>query len=661
MKIISQLKITTRLAMAFGALMVILVALSFVSVQKVRQINHDLTTMNDVNSVKQRYAINFRGSVHDRALSLRDVVLVADAAGVDSAVADIERLAANYAKSAGPLDTMLSAGPNTTAEEQAIIATIKATETTTMPLIAAVVAKKRAGDAAGAHAQLLGEVRPLFTQWLRQINQFIDLEEARNKEIATQTRAIAETFTRMTAILVAGALLLGVGIAVGAVMSIRPLTVLTKVMARLTSGDFTVDVPCADRHDEVGDIARAVLVFKESSKERARLQTEATAFQAQLDEKLRDTESAFQAASHEQQEVVDRMAAALSRLAAGDLTVRVDTHGNSSYAALIRDFNAAVDNLHTQLTQVDAAAEQVASAGSEITSGSQALANGSGEQAASLEEIASSVHLFAAMARQSATNAGEARSLAASARADADEGVARMQRLTQAVSEIQNSSAETAKIVRTIEEIAFQTNLLALNAAVEAARAGDAGRGFAVVAEEVRALALRSAEASKTTAHLIETGVQSAGRGVTLNAEVMQSLEKITSQITRVAEVTAEISAAAEQQVDGVSQINASVEQINSVTQQVAANAEESASAATELDSQAQMLRETVGRFQLSRPTGTSQTTRNTSRHRSAAGKPAYATRAVQAPQVKAVRRPEANAATLIPFDDDDAGALSEF
>jgi methyl-accepting chemotaxis protein len=174
-----------------------------------------------------------------------------------------------------------------------------------------------------------------------------------------------------------------------------------------------------------------------------------------------------------------------------------------------------------------------------------------------------------------------------------------MERLTEAVTEMKTSSAETAKIMKSIEEIAFQTNLLALNAAVEAARAGDAGRGFAVVADEVRALAIRSAEASKSTAELIEKGLSSADRGVALNAQVSDSFREINAHVSRVSEVMADIAAATDQQSQGVAQINSAIEQLNHVTQQVAANAEESASAAEELDSQARVLNETVGTFVL--------------------------------------------------------------
>jgi methyl-accepting chemotaxis protein len=213
--------------------------------------------------------------------------------------------------------------------------------------------------------------------------------------------------------------------------------------------------------------------------------------------------------------------------------------------------------------------------------------------------VATRVQLVAEMAQQSASNAGEARRLAASAHAHTAEGTSRMGRLTEAVRDIRSASVETAKIVKTIEEIAFQTNLLALNAAVEAARAGDAGRGFAVVAEEVRALAIRSAAASKSTADLIEKSVQSAEHGVALNSEVLKSLEQINLEVQRVADVTTEISDAAEHQASGIEQINAAVSQLNGITQQVAANAEESASAAAELEGQARSLRETVGEFRL--------------------------------------------------------------
>jgi methyl-accepting chemotaxis protein len=289
----------------------------------------------------------------------------------------------------------------------------------------------------------------------------------------------------------------------------------------------------------------------------------------------------------------------LAQVADRDLTLRVTGSYRGTFASVAHGVNTAIENLDTTLAQVSSAAIQVAHATTEITSSAQTLASGASEQAASLEEISASVHVFASMTQHSAASAIDASRLAASARDEATEGAARMERLTQAVTEIRESSTATAKIIRTIDEIAFQTNLLALNAAVEAARAGDAGRGFAVVADEVRSLALRAAAAAHTTSDLIEKGQGAAERGVALNAEVLQSRGRINDQIVQVAEVTTAISTASRQQEEGVQQIMTAVDQINTITQQVAASAEESASAATELSSQSQSLRDTVDRFTL--------------------------------------------------------------
>jgi methyl-accepting chemotaxis protein len=201
------------------------------------------------------------------------------------------------------------------------------------------------------------------------------------------------------------------------------------------------------------------------------------------------------------------------------------------------------------------------------------------------------------MAQQNAANAKHMQAIAEQAKRDAALGAGNMQSLSEAIDRIKQSADQSAKIIKTINEIAFQTNLLALNAAVEAARSGDAGRGFAVVAEEVRNLAMRSADAARSTSFLIEESVKNSDEGVALNKEVFGNLTIIRQQINTVSEVTTEIATASDQQRTGLDQVSKAVAQMNMITQQTAGNAEESAYAAQQLSERASEMQAMVNSF----------------------------------------------------------------
>ncbi len=242
--------------------------------------------------------------------------------------------------------------------------------------------------------------------------------------------------------------------------------------------------------------------------------------------------------------------------------------------------------------------DQVSSAAGQISSSSQTLAEGASEQAASLEETSSSLEEMSSMTKQNADNSIQAKAMMSEVRKIVGKVDEQMENMVKAIDEITRSSQETGKIIKTIDEIAFQTNLLALNAAVEAARAGEAGAGFAVVADEVRRLALRAAEAARTTGKLIEGTIKAVGHGNELTHQTQEAFKENASISLKVEQLVDEIAAASQEQSQGIGQLNIAVAEMDKVTQQAAANAEESAAAAEELNAQAEQLKNYVADLQ---------------------------------------------------------------
>ncbi|MCX6953838.1 MAG: methyl-accepting chemotaxis protein [Verrucomicrobia bacterium] len=246
---------------------------------------------------------------------------------------------------------------------------------------------------------------------------------------------------------------------------------------------------------------------------------------------------------------------------------------------------------------LDAGSAELAAAATEVSGASQTLAHGANEQAAALQQTGASLEEITSMTKRNAENAETAKGLSNQTRRAADTGANDMAEMSRAMDAIKASSDNIAKIIKTIDEIAFQTNILALNAAVEAARAGEAGLGFAVVAEEVRGLAQRSAVAARETAEKIEDSIGKSAQGVAISGKVAASLKEILEKARGVDDLVAAIATSSREQTQGIGQINAAVSQMDKVTQTTAATAEESASASEELHAQSDHLKMSVNQL----------------------------------------------------------------
>ncbi|RIJ18213.1 methyl-accepting chemotaxis protein [Henriciella mobilis] len=342
---------------------------------------------------------------------------------------------------------------------------------------------------------------------------------------------------------------------------------------KVLAGDLDIEIQHAERNDDVGELARAAV-------------------------QLRDTSRAKRQSDAEMIEMAQQVGECLQRMSRGDLTVKLGQLGEN-YAGLREDFNRTINQLHDTLSSVAESAHSIRIGSNEISSASDDLAQRTEHHAGDMARIAEAINEISSTLSETAGSAAEADRNVAEAMAETKDGGAVVKQAVHAMTSIEESTEKIEQIIAVIDGIAFQTNLLALNAGVEAARAGDAGSGFAVVANEVRALAQRSADAAKDIKGLIQTSSNQVANGADMVRKTGAAFERINERISSVSALVEQISTKAEQQSHNLKETNRSMSNVEMVTQNNAAMVEESTAAARNLASSADSLAQLVSQFSL--------------------------------------------------------------
>ncbi|WEX78073.1 methyl-accepting chemotaxis protein [Sinorhizobium numidicum] len=387
----------------------------------------------------------------------------------------------------------------------------------------------------------------------------------------------------------------------------KPIGQITAAMRRLADGMLDTSIDGDARRDEIGDMARALGVFKENALSKVRIEAESEEQRARSEAERSRNDTEKRELDRQIDLAVSELAAGLGRLAQGDLSRQIAVPFHGRLEQLRMDFNGSLIRLQDTLAQIRANAQAIQQSGADMHHSADALSKRTEAQAASLEETAAAVDQITVTVRSSAERAHEANHAVSQTKKSADSSATVVTNAIAAMGRIEGASRQIEQIIEVIDDIAFQTNLLALNAGIEAARAGEAGKGFAVVAQEVRELAQRSAEAAREIKGLINKSTEEVNSGSLLVKETGAVLASISAQIVSVSQHVEMIATASRDQAMALNEVNGSVNQMDQMTQQNASMVEEATATSRALANQADTLMMLVEQFRLEPETGAGQ------------------------------------------------------
>ena len=457
------------------------------------------------------------------------------------------------------------------------------------------------GDTVAARAAL-DDVATDYARHRMVVDRMVIASNAMNAAVEAQAaRQRATLFSLASGLALLAAVALAAGLWAVRTGLVTPIVRMTRVMSRLAAGEHGLETPFKTRGDEVGEMARAVEVFRASALERNELQQREIEERERADKARENAANARDAASAQRTGVVGALATGLERLSVGDLGCRLDEPFPAEYEKLRGDFNTAVGELSSTLGVIAGATTQVSASAADISRAADDLSQRTDNQASALEQTAAALEEITATVSQTAEGAEQTRQTVTEATEVAERSGAIVAEAVGAMERIERSAGEIGQIIGVIDEIAFQTNLLALNAGVEAARAGESGKGFAVVAQEVRGLAQRSAEAAKEIKRLIAVSSHEVETGVRLVNSAGQALTEINGKVAQINGLALAMAASIREQATGLAQVNLAVNEMDRTTHENAAMVEQTTRASHELSTQAAELNSLAARFSVDR------------------------------------------------------------